>query len=94
MSPCSQSSMLGQLNKVLIFIENPTVYVPLSELGLPQPLSPYRVCPPPPHQRVGAHSPAARGGEGGGGGPIPMTGEKAQHSAYSVASSKQLILAS
>ncbi len=36
-------------------------------------------CAPPP-EPGGAHSPA---GQGGGGVPIPTTGEKALHSAYS-----------
>ncbi len=39
------------------------MYVPSSELGLPQPLSRKRVCPPPPPRRPnggGAHSPAAK----------------------------------
>jgi hypothetical protein len=41
---------------------NTTVYVPSSELGLPQPVSRKRVCPSP-NQRVGgvAHSPAGEG---------------------------------
>ncbi len=38
------------------------MYVPSSELGLPQPLSRKRVCPSPRNQRVGgAHSPASKG---------------------------------
>jgi hypothetical protein len=32
------------------------VYVPSSELGLPQPLSRKRVCPPPRTKRVGGHT--------------------------------------
>jgi hypothetical protein len=39
------------------------VSVPSSELGLPQPLSRKRLCPPPPRPKGGgeAHSPAAKG---------------------------------
>jgi hypothetical protein len=57
------------------------VYVPSSELGLPQPLSRKQVCPPSPDQSVGG---TLACGEGGGGVPTPTTGEKALHSAYSV----------
>ncbi len=68
---CSEAfSCLGsyQLQHLLLTtkylcIQSTKVYVPLSELGLLQPLSRKRVCPPPPDQRVGggAHSPAAKG---------------------------------
>jgi hypothetical protein len=45
-----------------LHIQSTTVYVPSSELGLPQPLCRKRVCPPP-DQRVGggAHPPAPMG---------------------------------
>ncbi len=44
-----------------IIIQSTTVYVLSSELGLPQPLSCKRVCPPPPGPKAGgAHSPAAK----------------------------------
>jgi hypothetical protein len=39
--------------------------------------------PTPPEPKGGGHT---RLGGGGGGGPIPTTGEKAKHSAYSVCS--------
>jgi hypothetical protein len=51
-----------------------------SELGLPHPISRKRVCPLPPNQRVGAHTPA---GEGVGESHFRRL-EKAEHSAYSV----------
>ncbi len=57
----------------------------------PNPSPPTECALPPRTKGWGAHSPAAKGV--GRGGPIPTTGEKAQHSAYSVASSIQLILA-
>jgi hypothetical protein len=39
---------------VLVYIKSTTVYVPSSELGLSQPLSPWRVCPP--ARRGGGHT--------------------------------------
>ncbi len=56
-----------------IYMQSTTVYVPSSELGLPQPLSLKRVFPPP-HQRVGG---TLACGCGGWGVPIPTIGEKA-----------------
>ncbi len=56
--------------KVLIFTEYHSVYVPSSELGLSNPPSLASECAPPP------------GTKGGGG--AQTTGEKAEHSAYSV----------
>ncbi len=51
--------------------------VPSSELGPTHPISRKRVCTPPPPQTKGGgtHSPAGEG-VGGGGVPIPTTGEK------------------
>ncbi len=47
---------------VLTYKEHHIVqYIPSSELGLPQPLSRKRVCPPPEPKGGGAHSPAAKG---------------------------------
>jgi hypothetical protein len=54
---------------------------PRRNWGLSHPLSRQRVCPPPPNQR-GEGTLAC--GRGVGGVPIPTTGEKAEHSAYSV----------
>ncbi len=54
-------------------IKSITVCVPSSELGLSQPLSRQRVCPPPPNQRGGG---TLACGWGVGGVPIPTTGEK------------------
>ncbi len=60
------------------------MYVPWSELGLPRPFSPQRVCDP--HSLTRNHGGGGggthAGGWGGGGVPIPTTGEKAKHSAY------------
>jgi hypothetical protein len=36
-----------------LYIQSTTVYVPSSELGLPQPLSRKQACPLPPNQRAG-----------------------------------------
>ncbi len=69
-------------------IKSTTLYVPSSELGLPQPLSRKQVCPPL-NQRVGGHT---RLRLGGGWVPIPTTGEKAKHSAYSVPTTIRLII--
>jgi hypothetical protein len=63
-----------------IYIKSTTVYVTSSELGLSQSLSHQRVCPSPRTKRGGT---LACGREGGGV-PMPTTGEKAYHSAYSV----------
>jgi hypothetical protein len=42
-----------------LYKQSTTVYVPSSELGIPQPLFRKRVCPPPPCTKgKGAHSPA------------------------------------
>jgi hypothetical protein len=44
-------------HKVLLYIQHHTaLYIPSSELGLPQPLSRKRVFPPHPDQRVGGHT--------------------------------------
>jgi hypothetical protein len=58
-----------------LFIQSTTENVLSSELGLPQPLSRKRVCPPPLNQGVGGTL-ACGGGEVGGV-PIPTTGETA-----------------
>jgi hypothetical protein len=75
-------------HKVLTYIEHHrlTVYVPSSELGLPQPLSRKRLCLPPRTKGWGgAHSPAAKGvGES-----QFRRLEKTEHSAYSVRKSKR-----
>ncbi len=55
-----------------MYIKSTTVYVPSSELGLSHPLCRLRVCPPPRYRGGGT---LARGW-GGGGVPIPTTGEK------------------
>ncbi len=56
-----------------IYIKSTTVYVPSSELGLYQPLSPASVPLPP--EPGGGGTLACRRGVGGV--PIPTTGEKA-----------------
>jgi hypothetical protein len=47
--------------RITYIIKSTTVYVPLSELGLSQPLSRQRVCPSPQNRGGGAHSPAGEG---------------------------------
>ncbi len=68
-----------------VYMKSTKLYVPLSELGLSQPLSFASECAPPPRTGGGggggAHSPA---GEVLGEVLIPTTGEKAKHSACSV----------
>ncbi len=70
-------------HKVLyLYLQSTTVYVPSSEIRTP-PTSLPSECALPPDQRVGeAHSPGAKGV--GTDVPIPTTGEKAEHSAYSL----------
>jgi hypothetical protein len=68
--------------KYLYLYRAHTVYVPSSELGLPQPLSRKRVCPPLlPDQRVGGHTRLLVRGWGS---PNSDDWRKRLHSAYSV----------
>jgi len=45
-----------------LYLQSTTVHVPSSELGLPQPLSRKRVCPPPRTKEWGAHRLRLKGG--------------------------------
>ncbi len=65
-----------------------SVYVPSSELRLSQPLPRQRVCPSP-QNRGGGHLAC---GWGVGGVPIPTTGEKAYHYAYTLCGSESFPL--